>query len=347
MGELAEALRRANDEAAHKDRSAQVGGRGESVPRTLSLEEVLARRDAAPTMDERRADSEGESPLSKPASSAERSMRSAEPTGHRKETLQPTIRPVAREAGMAKAERISLADGSTMGAACARRIAQKVKRRATSRDIRSIVVTSSLRGEGKTTTACNVAIALTRLDRSESVVLVDLDLRRPSIAKSLGLTPLHTVNEVLERRASLEDALIVTDVPGLTVLATDRGTASPETLLASQNLRSLIEQLERRFSRVIIDSPPALVVSDASSVIDAADAYVFVAKAGSTPTRSIMGALEHLPREKVLGCVLNHARDAKAMPTDYYYYGDKNKNKNEAADADAEIDDEAFAKDAR
>lgn len=323
MGELAEALRRANDEAAHKERSAQAGGRGESSGRTLSLDEVLGRRDAGSTSAERSAEGEGEEPIARPSTSTDRPARSAEPTGHRKETLQPTIRPVARDAGSAMAERISLLDGTTMGAACARRIAQKVKRRAAPRDIRSIVVTSSLRGEGKTTTACNIAIALTRLDRSESVVLVDLDLRRPSVARSLGLTPVHTVNEVLERRASLDEALIVTDVPGLSVLATDRGTSSPEPLLASQNLRSLIEQLERRFSRVIIDSPPALVVSDASSVIDASDAYVFVAKAGSTPTRSIKGTLEHLPREKVLGCVLNHAQDAKAMPTEYYYYGDK------------------------
>lgn len=323
MGELAEALRRANDEAAHKERAARSGGRSESSTRTLSLDEVLGRRDAAPDPPGRPAENEVDEPVSPPSAASLRSFRAAESGSHRKEVQEPTIRPVAREAGTALAERISLLDDTTMGAACARRIAQKLKRRAAPRDIRSIVVTSSLRGEGKTTTACNIAIALTRLDRSESVVLVDLDLRRPSVAKSLGLQPVHTINEVLERRASLDDALLVTDVPGLSVLATDRGTSSPEPLLASQNLRSLIEQLERRFSRVIIDTPPALVVADASSAIDAADAYVFVAKAGSTPTRSIKGALEHLPREKVLGCVLNHARDAKAMPTEYYYYGEK------------------------
>lgn len=325
MGELAEALRRANDEAAHKERTALTGGRGDSSARTLSLDEVLGRREATPGPTAQPTGDEIEQSAAASPAAAPRSAHAPEPGSHRKEVQQPTIRPVAREAGDARAERISLLDAATTGAACARRIAQKLKRRAAPRDIRSIVVTSSLRGEGKTTTACNIAIALTRLDRSESVVLVDLDLRRPSVAKSLGLQPVHTINEVLARRASLEDALLVTDVPGLSVLATDRGTSTPEPLLASQNLRGLIEQLERRFSRVIIDTPPALVVADASSAIDAADAYVFVAKAGSTPTRSIKGALEHLPREKVLGCVLNHARDARATPTEYYYeYRDKN-----------------------
>ncbi|MFO0687476.1 MAG: CpsD/CapB family tyrosine-protein kinase [Myxococcota bacterium] len=326
MGELAEALRRANDEAAHKERAARSGERSESSARTLSLDEVLGRREAPTGPSEQRAADAGDEPVSPSQATPARPARSTEPAGQRKEVQQPTIRAVAREAGAARAERISLLDDSTIGAACARRIAQKLKRRAAPRNIRSIVITSSLRGEGKTTTACNIAIALTRLDRSESVVLVDLDLRRPSVAKSLGLQPVHTVNEVLDRRASLDDALLVTDVPGLSVLATDRGTSSPEPLLASQNLRSLIEQLERRFSRVIIDSPPALVVADASSAIDAADAYVFVAKAGSTPTKSIKGALEHLPREKMLGSVLNHAHDAKAMPTEYYYYGEKDAN---------------------
>lgn len=320
MGELAEAIRRANEEeAAREDRSTASPPERAPAGRTLSLDEVLGhvrRNEAAAPPGEIR--DEAPRPAG-PRSAAPGPRELAASPGARKET---PIQPVAREAGTARAERISILDGSTPGAAAARRIAQKVKRRAASRDIRSIAITSSLRGEGKTTTACNLAIALTQLDRSESVVLVDLDLRRPSVARSLGLTPVRTIRDVLERRVSLDEALLVTDIPGLTVLATDRGTSSPEALLASQNLRSLIDQLERRFSRVVIDTPPALVVSDAASVIDATDAYVFVAKAGSTPTKSIRGALDHLPREKVLGCVLNHARDAGSIPTEYYYYGD-------------------------
>ncbi|MEZ4330531.1 MAG: AAA family ATPase [Myxococcota bacterium] len=337
MGELAEAIRRANEEeAAREDRSSSSPPERAAAGRTLSLDEVLGhvrRGEAAATSGD-------------PGDESTRSAgpRSAAP-GPRELTASPGVRkeapiqPVAREPGAARAERISILDGTTPGAAAARRIAQKVKRRAASRDIHSIAITSSLRGEGKTTTACNLAIALTQLDRSESVVLVDLDLRRPSVARSLGLTPVRTIRDVIERRVSLDEALLVTDIPGLTVLATDRGTSTPEALLASQNLRSLIDQLERRFSRVVIDTPPALVVSDAASVIDAADAYVFVAKAGSTPTKSIRGALDHLPREKVLGCVLNHARDAGSIPTEYYYYGDGDAPTEESAPARADAEE--------
>ena len=308
MGELAEALRRANDAAESPDRPTRSTGTGEASARTLSLDEVLGNR--------RGSQARVEESTAEAAIPTSDKLQAGPPPGPAPNAMQS----ISRETGLARAERISFLDTTATGAACARRIAQKVKRRAAQREIRSIVVTSSLRGEGKTTTACNLAIALTRLDRSESVVLVDLDLRRPSIARSLGLKPVRTVNDVLERRATLDEALLVTDVPGLTVLATDRGIATPEPLLSSQNLRSLIELLERRFSRVIIDTPPALVVSDASSVIDAADGYIFVASAGSTPTKSVRGALDHLPREKVLGCVLNYARDAKAIPTDYYAY---------------------------
>lgn len=322
MGELAEAIRRANEEeAAREERSGSSGSERPPGSRTLSLDEVLGhvrRGEAATAAEEMRA---GESSASSPRGSTPGPReQSGGPTAIRKE---PTVQLVARDPGSARAERISVLDDSTPGAAAARRLAQKVKRRAANRDIRSIVITSSLRGEGKTTTACNLAIALTRLDRSESVILVDLDLRRPSVARSLGLEPLCTIKDVIERRVPLDDAILVTDIPGLSVLATSRGTSSPEALLASQNLRSLIDQLERRFSRVVIDTPPAIVVADAAGIIEAADAYVFVAKAGSTPTKSIKGALDHLPREKVLGCVLNHAREAGSLPNGYYAYGDE------------------------
>ncbi len=303
MGEIAEALRRSSDAADSQDRPSRAEGGQEirSARTTPSLDAVLGRSGSAPNVvagDLEKVDDRSGAP-------------------HKAASI---VQPVARSTESSRAERISVLDEATLGAASARRIAQKVKRRAAHREARSIVVTSALRGEGKTTTACNLAIALTRLDRSQSVVLVDLDLRRPSVGHSLGLTPVRTVNEVLDRRAAIDEALIATDIPGLSVLVTDRGTSNPERLLSSHSLRDLFRALEQRFSRVIIDTPPTLLVSDAMSVIDAADAYIFVAKAGSTPTKSVQTALDHLPREKALGCVLNYAKDATSVPTDYYAY---------------------------
>ena len=210
-------------------------------------------------------------------------------------------------------------DPMAPAAAGTRQLAQRVKRQAGLRGMRSIVVTSPLSGDGKTTTSCNLAIALTSLDRSRSVVLVDLDLRRPSVAESLGLPVRHGVDEVLAKKVSLDDALIQTNVPGLNVLAVMRGTSNPESLLSSESLTDLIRSLEKRFSMVIIDTPPILSVSDATSVIDVAHGCLLVVRAGRSPAASVRSAVEHLPAEKMLGCCLNFARRSEPV-SNYGYY---------------------------
>jgi capsular exopolysaccharide synthesis family protein len=229
------------------------------------------------------------------------------------------IHNISSENGKFRAERISLLDPVAPAAASARQLAQQVKRQARHRGMRSIVVTSSLSGDGKTTTSCNLAIALTSLDRSRSVVLVELDLRRPSLAECLSLQVRHGVDEVLAKEVSVDEALLRTDVPGLSVLAVMSGTDNPEHLLASKSLTDLIRSLEKRFSMVIIDTPPVLSVADAASVIDVADGCLLVVRAGRSKIASVRSAIDHLPAEKMLGCCLNFARKSKAVASYEYY----------------------------
>jgi capsular exopolysaccharide synthesis family protein len=226
---------------------------------------------------------------------------------------------ISSENGKFRAERISLLDPMAPAAASARQLAQQVKRQARHRGMRSIVVTSALSGDGKTTTSCNLAIALTSLDRSRSVVLVELDLRRPSLAECLSLQVRHGVDEVLAKEVSLDEALLRTDVPGLSVLAVRSGTSNPESLLASKSLTDLIRSLDKRFPMIIIDTPPVLSVPDAASVIDVADGCLLVVRAGRSTTASVRSAIEHLPAEKMLGCCLNFARKSKAVASYEYY----------------------------
>jgi capsular exopolysaccharide synthesis family protein len=226
---------------------------------------------------------------------------------------------ISSENGKFRAERISLLDPMAPATASARQLAQQVKRQARHRGMRSIVVTSALSGDGKTTTSCNLAIALTSLDRSRSVVLVELDLRRPSLAECLSLQVRHGVDEVLAKEVSLDEALLRTDVPGLSVLAVRSGTSNPESLLASKSLTDLIRSLDKRFPMIIIDTPPVLSVPDAASVIDVADGCLLVVRAGRSTTASVRSAIEHLPAEKMLGCCLNFARKSKAVASYEYY----------------------------
>jgi capsular exopolysaccharide synthesis family protein len=219
-----------------------------------------------------------------------------------------------------RVERISLLDPNSPAAVSARQLAQQVKRRATLRGVRSIVVTSPLSGDGKTTTSCNLAIALTRLDRSRSVILVEFDLRRPSLRRCLGIETTHGIDDVLDGKSTLDEAVIETNVPGLSVLPVREGRATPEHLLASENLSKLIRSLEERYSIVIIDTPPVLAAADALSVIDVADACLLVVRAGSCPTASVRSAIEHLPADKMLGCCLNFARRSQPA-ANYESYG--------------------------
>lgn len=217
-------------------------------------------------------------------------------------------------------ERIALLDPGSPAAAASRRLAQQVKRQSARRGMTSIVVTSPLGGDGKTTVSCNLAVSLARLDRSRSVVLVDLDLRRPRVAASLRVSVEVGVEQLLLQEVTLDEALIETDEPGLSILAPRGATSTPEHLLASEHLRRLLDSLTRRFSMVIIDTPPVLAVADALNVLDVADGCLMVVRAGKSPTSSVEQATEHLPAEKMLGCCLNFARGSKHSEG-YYGYG--------------------------
>lgn len=241
-------------------------------------------------------------------------------------------------------ERISVLDPMAPAAVSARHLAQHLKRRADRAGIRSIVLTSPLSGDGKTTTACNLSVALSQLDQSRSVALLDLDMRRPRVAKSLGLRVTHGAEDVLAGRVGLHEAVIETDVSGLFVIGVRRSVEKPEPLLSSSRLGNLIQDLQARFGTVVIDTPPILAVSDASGIIDVADACLLVVRAGRSPSPSVRRAAEQLPPEKALGCCLNFARGSERS-SGYEYYGyrphEREAWETEAAVADQPVPDAA------
>jgi capsular exopolysaccharide synthesis family protein len=307
MGEISEALRRA---------------KGDGTPAAIPRQPARDRHDPVgdPDSGHEHDDEDSTTPLAPSPPSPPPKREVIDPESQ--PPSQPSaieVHDISRENGKFRAERITLLDPMTPAAVGARRLAQQVKRQARLRGMRSIVVTSSLSGDGKTTVSCNLAISLTSLDRSRSVVLVDLDLRRPSVAESLSLRVRHGVDEVLAKEVSVNEALLRTNVPGLSVLAVGSGTSNPESLLASKSLTSLIRSLEKRFSMVILDTPPILSVADATSVVDVADGCLLVVRSGHSPTASVRSAIEHLPAEKMLGCCLNFARDSQPV-ANYEYY---------------------------
>lgn len=154
---------------------------------------------------------------------------------------------------------------------------------------RVIVILSSAPSEGKSTTAINVALALAEADKS--VVLVDGDMRRPSLDKYLDLVGSVGFSTVLSGGAPLAEVLQDTKFPRLTVLAAGPTPPNPSELLGSQAAKKLLDDLRSQFDYVIIDSAPLLAVTDGAILATAADGALIMAKYGETKREQLAHAV--------------------------------------------------------
>jgi len=181
-----------------------------------------------------------------------------------------------------------------------------------------IMITSALPQEGKTTTSINSAVVLAQ--KGVRVLLIDADLRRPSIHKTLGMGPHSGLSNVLTGSATLEQAITRTPVlPNLFVLPAGTPPPNPAELLASTNMRDVLTQLREQFDHIVIDTPPSLSVTDAVVLSPRADAVVLVIRSGHTTKQALRRSRDVLIQvnAKVVGVLLN-AVDLSSP--DYYYY---------------------------
>lgn len=188
---------------------------------------------------------------------------------------------------------------------------------------RVILVTSSMPSEGKSTTAINIALALAEAEHS--VVLVDGDMRRPTLAKYLGLVEQVGFSTVLSGRASLSESLQKTRFPGLTVLTSGTVPPNPSELLGSRSARNLLSELRSQFDYVIIDSTPLLAVTDAAILAAGADGVLIMARFGHTKREQLSHAVSALQSvgAPLLGAVFTMVPSRGAGPYSYkyQYYG--------------------------
>ena len=184
--------------------------------------------------------------------------------------------------------------------------------------LRTVTLTSAGKGEGKSTTALNLAVAMCQ-DFDTRVAIVDADLRRPRIHRLLGMTPRRGLSDILGGEVLPEDVLITNSVPRLTILPGGRSSKSPAEMLASPRMRQLIEELKTRFDFIIFDTPPVLTVADAIVLGPMTDGVVLVIQAGKVRKRPIQRAVELLHNSKLLGFVLNRG-DLVLSHYGYRYY---------------------------
>ncbi len=157
---------------------------------------------------------------------------------------------------------------------------------------RVILVTSSGPNEGKTTSAINIALALAEADHT--VVLVDGDMRRPSIDKYLDLVGSVGFSTVLSGRATLAEVLQPTKFPGLTVLASGPTPPNPSELLGSLAAKNILDELRKKFDYVILDSSPLLAVTDGAILAANSDGALVMARFGQTKREALSQATGNL-----------------------------------------------------
>ena len=158
---------------------------------------------------------------------------------------------------------------------------------------RTLVVTSALRGEGKTVAAVNLALALAEMPGNQLLV-VDANLHTPGIESLLGLPRRQGLAELLSGRLPLDKAIRSTSVPGVAVLGAGANPRNPSELLASERMRSLLRSLKQRFNYVVVDTPEATTTSDASVLGAIADGILLVVRQGTTPRHHVEAAHNQL-----------------------------------------------------
>ena len=147
---------------------------------------------------------------------------------------------------------------------------------------RTIVVTSALRGEGKTVATLNLAVAMTELARTH-VLVVDADLHSPSVERYLGLPRRQGLSELLRGECSIDRAIRATSVAGLSILGAGTPPSNPSEVLGSERMKTLLASFKQRFSYILFDTPEAMTISDASLLGAIADGILLVVRLGSTP----------------------------------------------------------------
>jgi capsular exopolysaccharide synthesis family protein len=185
---------------------------------------------------------------------------------------------------------------------------------------RSIVVSSASSGDGKTVTAINLAAVLA-LKQDFQVLLIDADLRRREVSKVLGIPEQPGLTSVLKGECPLDDALIhLQQFPNLFILPGGVTDRNPAELLASPRWREVMLETRQRFHYVVVDATPMTAVADFDLVQVACDGIVLVVRPDHTDRKTFTKVLETVPKDKLIGTVLNCVEDWFLYKTQNYGY---------------------------
>lgn len=301
MGEISEALERARNDRA-TDR--------ESGPRSPRIRpELLPLADEIRDDDSRSDDASGAAarqPLGGLEAGRHRAGPISEPDTPRDRPLAPHHSLPCERIGDWPA-RIVLVDPTSAHAARFRHLAVRIRRELDRRLARSLLVTSSVQGEGKTTVSVNLALAMASFAPEYRIALVDLDLHRANLARALCLEPTVGIESVIRGENSLDDARVTTDLSALDLYPVARCVTEVYKLLGGAGVARALNDLTERYDYVILDGPPVLPVPDVPIYAAHVGGFLGVVRCGVTRRRNFREMLEILPPNAMIGAFLNES----------------------------------------
>jgi protein-tyrosine kinase len=207
--------------------------------------------------------------------------------------------------------------GEQSGAEKFRTLRSRLYQIAATRPLKRILVTSSVPEEGKTFITSNLAQSIVRQE-DRKVLLIDGDLRASRLHRSLGASAGPGLSDYLRGEADEFQIIQMGKEPNLGLIAGGKEVSNPSELLHSKAMETLLDRLTPLFDWVILDSPPAIAVHDASILADICDGVLFVVRAGATDFEVAQKAASEFDEKRILGVVLNRVEKSEG---DSYYYG--------------------------
>lgn len=186
------------------------------------------------------------------------------------------------------------------------------------KDIHSIMIASSEPSEGKSTISANLAITYAK--QGKNVVLIDADLRKPTVHKSFGVSNRTGLSTVLSQNSTIEDAIKYTSIPGLSVITSGPVPPNPAVLLGNGIIDKILEKYSQSNDLVIFDVPPVNSITDASIIASKTDATIMVIPQGIANKKETKQAINQLKKvdANILGAIMNMSKNEDS--NDYYYY---------------------------
>ena len=211
-------------------------------------------------------------------------------------------------------------DSSARGSEQFRTLRSRLYQMRSNQPLRTLLVTSSIPTEGKTFVTNNLAQAIVR-QPDRRALIIDADLRRSRLHVPLGAPSSPGLTDYLRGTADIVSIIQQGQEGNLCFIPGGDEVANPSELIANGRMKVLLDRLAPIFDWIVLDSPPCLLVADASILADLCDGVLLVTRAGVTPAATAQRACQELRGRNVVGVVLNAMQDSHKYHSDYYYYG--------------------------